>query len=139
MTIVIAEIDETTSRLIFSGVMKHHGSQIQVHDWGEAKKIANQVIEELASKFGEPKYIEGTKESGSCYIATSAYGTYHHPDVLKLREFRDTTLRESKQGRWFIAMYYKHGEKIAKFVKPSNHLGMVSRKLIKAFLNVIDA
>jgi hypothetical protein len=136
MTIVITEKEEKISTLIFSGVMKSHGDQIQVHDWGEAKKIANQLIEELAKAFGKPNFIQGSEDSGSCYIATSAYGTYHHPDVLKLRAFRDSTLRKSKLGLWFIAMYYEHGEKIARFVRPSNNLGKITRRVIKVFLNM---
>ena len=58
-----------------------------------------------------------SKQQG-CYIATMAYGDYDHPQVIRLRQFRDYTLAKSSIGRTFIKFYYKHspatGTKIRK-------------------------
>lgn len=49
-----------------------------------------------------------SSSSGGCYIATMAYGSYDHPQVLVLRAFRDNYLSERRWGRDFIRFYYKH-------------------------------
>lgn len=68
---------------------------------------------------------------GACYIATMAYGDYDHPQVQKLRKFRDTVLSKSKIGIWFILAYYNHSPKLVKFLKKKK----ITNKLIKNILN----
>ncbi|RTE85517.1 MULTISPECIES: CFI-box-CTERM domain-containing protein [Gammaproteobacteria] len=46
------------------------------------------------------------KNSGGCYIATMAYGSYDHPKVKALRRYRDNVLKASFTGRLFIKIYY---------------------------------
>ena len=70
---------------------------------------------------GFPKYTAlygNRKKSEGCYIATMAYGDYDHPQVLKLRKFRDETLNTTLIGKGFIKLYYMYSPKL---VSKLNH------------------
>ena len=56
------------------------------------------------------------KTSGGCFIATACYGTDTAPDVLTLRNFRDSVLLSSKIGRAFVKIYYLLSPPIAKII-----------------------
>lgn len=55
----------------------------------------------------------GQGQTSGCFIATAVYGDYDHPQVLKLRHFRDSTLRKTLLGRCFISFYYSVGPHLA--------------------------
>ncbi len=77
-----------------------------------------------------PPGITGSFSSGSsggsvgCFIATAVYRDYDHPNVRRLREFRDRYLLANSLGRMFVAMYYRWSPNVAKFV--------ANRSLMKA-------
>jgi len=70
--------------------------------------------------------------SGGCYIATMAYGSYEHPQVLFLREYRDHKLSRSILGRAFIKSYYVASPYIVAALK-NHHL---INQLIRSTLNI---
>jgi len=74
-----------------------------------------------------------TTSSGNCYIATMVYGSYNHPQVLVLRNFRDDVLTNSLVGREFIKFYYKHSPKWVEKLKNKPKCNVI----IKATLNGI--
>lgn len=51
-----------------------------------------------------------------CFVATAACGSYSHPMVLVLREFRDSRLAHSGAGRQFIEAYYAIGPSLASLI-----------------------
>jgi len=52
------------------------------------------------------KRSKGKATGGYCFVATAAYGSYDHPHVRVLREFRDQVLLRSGWGRTFVQSYY---------------------------------
>ncbi|MBA6348344.1 CFI-box-CTERM domain-containing protein [Colwellia sp. BRX8-9] len=92
------------------------------------------TIEQINRKVSSQ--VKSQNNSG-CYIATMAYGSYDHPQVLVLRQFRDNVLSQSWYGKLFIKVYYKTSphlvsllkghEKSNSFIK--NQLDKLIRKL----------
>jgi predicted amino acid dehydrogenase len=64
-----------------------------------------------------------------------AYGDYDHPQVLKLRTFRDEFLCKSYLGREFIKLYYKYSpllvEKLNDKPKTNDIIVTLLNQLIK--------
>ena len=53
---------------------------------------------------------------GGCFIATACFGSYDHPFVKILRQFRDEFLLTNRVGNAFVRWYYKHSPTGAKFL-----------------------
>lgn len=78
------------------------------------------------------------KNSGGCYIATMAYGSYEHPQVMKLRHFRDTVLRTTWYGNLFIKIYYKCSPYLVSLLSDHDKLNKQIRKLLDKFIRKIE-
>lgn len=74
---------------------------------------------------------------GGCYIATMVYGDYNHPDVLILRNFRDSFLNKILFGVLFIKVYYKYSPRFVKLAKKNKLLSFISKKIIYNLVSVI--
>ena len=72
----------------------------------------------------------GKDDGGFCFVATAGFGSYFHPSVELLREFRDSVLSNFDLGRQFIATYYKYGSYPAEIIKDSPALRAVSRTML---------
>jgi hypothetical protein len=70
---------------------------------------------------------------GGCFIATAAYGSYLHPQVRLLRDFRDTRLLTNAPGRAFVALYYRFSPPLAGYI--AQHAGL--RLLVRLLLTPI--
>lgn len=62
-----------------------------------------------------------------CFIATAAYGSYLHPDVEVLRDFRDHYLLTNKIGRKFVAWYYQNSPILASTIAGNDSLRTLTR------------
>ena len=70
-------------------------------------------IKEVDSSYVPPQFFE--RNNGSCYVATSIYGSYDCPEVWTLRRFRDNTLAKTIPGRLFIKFYYAVSPTVVKY------------------------
>lgn len=74
---------------------------------------------------------------GGCYIATMAYGSYEHPQVLELRKFRDEMLSKSIAGRNLIKIYYRLSPKLVKFLRGNTLINSLIRKMLNQVIKYI--
>ncbi|OQA49076.1 MAG: hypothetical protein BWY46_01003 [Firmicutes bacterium ADurb.Bin300] len=65
-----------------------------------------------------------------CFVATASYGA-HSPDVGLLCEFRDSVLKKTEAGRWFVKKYYEYSPPIAEKISQNNALKMLTRIALK--------
>ena len=75
--------------------------------------------------------VKTTKKSGSCFVATAVYEDYDHPQVIRLRAFRDHFLSGSALGRILIRIYYVVGPYLA--ILPSR--SRVTKRLLRLMLD----
>lgn len=75
--------------------------------------------------------------SGACYIATMAYGDYDHPQVIKLRRFRDDVLAKNILGRMFIKCYYAVSPKLVQLLKDKKQIHKLTRKILDKWIHII--
>ncbi len=59
---------------------------------------------------------DDNNHGGLCFIATAAFGTYMHPHVQVIKDFRDEYLLTNMPGRWFVGMYNTYGPFWADFL-----------------------
>jgi hypothetical protein len=84
-----------------------------------------------------PAGSSGGGGGGGCFIATAAYGSYLHPQVQILRDFRDTWLVTNAPGRAFVALYYRLSPPVADFIAQHETLRLLVRLLLTPVIFVI--
>ena len=75
---------------------------------------------------------------GGCFIATAAYGSYLHPKVMILRDFRDGYLLTNMPGRLLVAAYYKISPPIAEFISRHEQLRFIIRLLLAPVIFTVE-
>ncbi|MGG7037137.1 MAG: CFI-box-CTERM domain-containing protein, partial [Flavobacterium sp.] len=78
------------------------------------------------------------ESNGKCFIATATVGSYDHPEVMELRNFRDNWILEKKWGESFVKWYYHYGAKAAKVIEKSFVLKKISYFIIVKPLYILS-
>lgn len=71
--------------------------------------------------------------NSNCFVATAVYGDHNHPQVQKLRNFRDAKLNKTEAGRYFVKFYYAVGPKLALLPRSSKLTKRVLRHILDRF------
>ncbi len=72
----------------------------------------------------------GSEDGGRCFIATAAFGSYLHPYVGLLRDFRDIFLLTNKAGQAFVQWYYRVSPPLAARIADSATLKTAVRIML---------
>lgn len=78
------------------------------------------------------------KQTPRCFIATAAFEDPCAPEVRALREFREISLRKSKWGRKFIAVYYKYSPSIACLLDKQPKLKPAVRAILRILIKCVS-
>jgi hypothetical protein len=78
-------------------------------------------------------------QSGPCFVATVAFGNQRAPEVRDLRRFRDLVLARSAAGRAAIALYWRVGPVLARFLERKPRICRVVRVAVLSPLSRIVA
>ncbi len=87
--------------------------------------VAN--IASATFEYTDPPSGSGIMAAGGCFIATAAYGSYLHPHVKSLRDFRDRHLVTNLFGRLFVRAYYTVSPPLADYILASETRRAVAR------------
>jgi hypothetical protein len=85
----------------------------------------------------KPTATSSSSSGGGCYIATMAYGSYEHPQVLELQKFRDEILAKTLAGKIFIKAYYFISPKLVMLLKNQRSVNVLIRKSLNQFIKII--
>ena len=91
----------------------------------------------LSNKSALKRISKQLHPSGGCYIATMAYGAYDHPQVMVLRQFRDSYLSNRGWGRKFISFYYANSPHWVEVLKSHKHINALIRKALDSFVSLL--
>jgi|GEM_PF-737987 len=72
-----------------------------------------------------------------CFIATAAFGSTMEPEVITLRQFRDTMLKPHAMGRLFISGYYWMSPPVAAFIASRPRMKAIVRCLFMPLIHII--
>lgn len=112
---------------------KCYDSKVKTEDF---EKIKESILNDKNMQnafYEQPTFFESFKSelsNGKCFIATATMGSYDHPEVMELRNFRDNWILEKSWGERFVKWYYHYGQIASKLIEKSKVLKKISYILI---------
>jgi uncharacterized delta-60 repeat protein len=74
------------------------------------------------------------RTADACFIATASFGTFLHPAVTILRDFRDGVLHQHAMGRWLVEAYYTVSPPAAQVIAENAVLRGLVRLILLPFV-----
>lgn len=82
-------------------------------------------------------FLASAGKGSRCFIATAAYQSPIHSDVMFLRNYRDSVLKQSFLGRKFIYFYYRYSPQIACILDRHEYLKAPTRWALKFVIKCV--
>lgn len=82
-------------------------------------------------------FLAGVGKASRCFIATSAYQSPVHSDVMFLRNYRDQVLKQTFLGRKFVYFYYRHSPQVACILDRHDYLKAPTRWALKLVIKCV--
>lgn len=83
----------------------------------DTKNMTLRQSKDYVERLATDKGIKMPTGKHACFIATACYGDYDSFEVLLLRNYRDEILLPTKEGRFFVKLYYLISPKIAQILE----------------------
>jgi hypothetical protein len=128
---MLAEAERRENDLVRAGAMKEIALLRRTIESGQVKSASYSVT--LPS--GRLSVV--AFKSSACFIAGVCFGQ-ESDEVTYLRRWRDEVLLQSAQGRTFVVLYYRCGERLAKIIGGSKLLLTVTRGFLRFSVNVLN-
>lgn len=115
-------------------------AQEAFRNWGNDIALLRQMYNLMKDNrpLSEPTPQQPQK-SGGCFIATAIYGSYNSPEVLLLREFRDSYLVTNSIGKKFVQFYYLISPPIANYIiRKPNLTGILKKFLLRPIVKLVE-
>jgi curved DNA-binding protein CbpA len=112
-----------------NGIKRSPENEIRIH---RRKKGDPDSIKDPSSLGESPK--KGS--SSGCFVATAVFGSRDHPDVVRLRRFRDKTLLKYRLGKAIVYIYYQYGPYIAHFIRGRENIKNYIRNSISSSVKI---
>lgn len=109
-------------------------------DYFTEEALQQDDVKELVQRLKNQVNEENEKAknaSEGCYIATAVYGNYDAPEVLVLRNFRDSVLLKSFWGRIFVKIYYFMSPPLANRLKNYDWLNNKVKSILDKFVHFL--
>lgn len=147
ITISLEEVDDNKTKVHIE-IAREMGSFDEPSEIQQANNDMNNITTYLSAlcnpnKNWEDIILESCKQTNDkvnegCYIATSVYGSYDCNEVQVLRHFRDSVLRNSLLGNYFISSYYATAPTLVKLTKNMSTFNFVVKKLLDKLVNKLS-
>ncbi len=126
---------KTLVNFIMSKISYSYKSRIAYINYWETPKTTSSSS--TSTSTSRPTSSSSSSGGSGCYIATMAYGSYEHPQVLELRKFRDEILAQNLAGRIFIKIYYFISPNLVMLLKNRRSINALIRKSLNQFIKII--
>lgn len=118
-------------------VQKHADTVSLLKNNLEIPETMTSELDELLNFFNNYWSNDINSSGNGCYIATMAYGSYEHLQVLKLRKFRDEFLAKTIWGKMFIKTYYFISPKLVEVLKNQKNTNAFIRMVLNQIIKII--
>ena len=105
------------------------GEWVSIHSLSNFN-ISSSKYSYSSNKSSSESKISRSSSNEGCYIATMAYGSYEHPQVIVLRWYRDNVLQKDLLGRLFIRTYYFFSPKLVVVLKGHDKINRIIRYIL---------
>ncbi len=103
-------------------------------DINTMKAVVFDGVKNVSQRVMSSNNRSSKSSSGGCYIATMAYGSYEHPKVIVLRNYRDKVLLKKSTGRFIVTAYYVISPKLVALLKNNTLINNWLRVFLDAII-----